>query len=347
MSDLTGKFTGLESQMTSEHDETQTTIDNIYALLGAMSDTLTTIQNNNAANTRYLIQAIGQINPCADCEQSVTVPPIDTTTRTINTDKCKRAQAFVDAIGRIIAVWDTFSTFDLAANFTLITSSISEVIAGIAAGDTIPLPSFPEAVQLAGSVASYTGYNLFAHTSLVAEYDPLITDLVQGIYAASTAEAGKSAFDTTIASGMSSGYLSDAVIATGYSALWNYYFDPTSLPDLSAYDGLVCTDGCITFTSQAVALSCGGSSGVVVWEDPFVGVLHDGAGCSAAGGVLTNTDLMPYIITPTANVRLFTGGGGFHDINAGISYQHGSGTHHAAIVYLSGSLPFDVTLCLA
>lgn len=279
MSDLTAKFSTLQAQLDIAHEETQTTLDNLYALIGAMSDTITTIQQNNAINARLLLNAIGQNSPCAPCPTPpLVVTPIADLTPTINTEKCQRAQAIVDAIGAMLAVWDTFSTFDLSANFTIITDAISQVIAEIAAGDTIPLPSFPEAVQLAGLVASFTGYNLFAGTSLVAEYTPLKEALVSAIYNGSTIAASKSAFDSIISGGMSSAFLSDAVIATGYAALWSYYLDDTTEPDLSGYSGAVCgLEGCWDLSSEAVAITGYGTRQAIVWSSPFVGQNNDPA----------------------------------------------------------------------
>ncbi len=354
MSDLTAKFTAFETQSAAQHDIVIENLEAILNRLDAVNVALDIITNNNATNTRYLLQAIGELNKCVECgTQPIIVPPIDTTPVTLDTDKCKRSQAFVDAIGRFLAVWDTFSSFDVASNVSIITNAISEVIGELGAGDTIPLPSFPEAVQLAGDVLSFTGYNLFAHTSLVDEYNPLKASLYQAIYDASDRSSAQSVYNGLVAAGMSSGFLSDVVSATAYNELWNYYFDPDSLPDLSGYSGVVCgTAGCFNYTSET-ACANGFCRQYLTWGDPFTAVTHEGGSPVWDKTILLLEDLYGarIINTGVATKRLVynqTGGGQVVSfIVAGGEYIF---TVHTDFVLMDDSFSdgaFSIQLCTA
>lgn len=252
MTNLTSKFETLEEQIAAQNDAIiaqMAIMTTAFDLINAQLDTITL---NNATNTRYLLAAIGANSPCAPCPTpAIEVPPIAPFELPINEDKCKRAQAFLATMRDMFGVWDTFSSFDLSSNFTVITDAIGQVIARMGAGDTVPLPSFPEAVQLGGTLASFTAYNLFEHTSLVEQFDPLYDALLAAIYAEATPEGAKGQFDSITYAGTSSHFLGDLMAGSAYNALWSYFFDPDSEPDLSPYDGTICAgeDECITITS--------------------------------------------------------------------------------------------------
>jgi len=349
MSDLTAKFASLQAQLSTQAAEMQLLVDTVEPKLQFVLDLMDTMIVNNAANAQAILSAIGQSGACAICPTPpLLIPPTDPTTRPVNQDKCKRVQAFLHAMQEVFTVLDVASSVGIGFSPQLIIDAFNQVIADLGNTDETGLISFPEAVQLVGSLINYTASNIFVGGTLSGYFAPLVLDLRDAMYSPTTPAATQSAYNGVIAASSVPGYAQNVLIDAAYNALWSYYFDPASTPNLAGYDGFACAGAeCITFTSQAVALSCGGSDGVIVWEDPFIGLTDDGAGCSAAVGVWTNTDLMPWTITPTANVRVFMGLGSFVDIAANDTYQHGSGTSHAAIVYLSGELPFDVTLCLA
>lgn len=249
MTTLTDKFTTFEEEVASNHTLMMARLVAIEEALTNVNTNLDTLILNGATNTRYLLAAIGQNSPCAPCPTPpILVPPIEPFELPINTDKCKRAQAFLATMRDMFGVWDTFSSFDLSSNFAIITDAIGQVIARMGAGDVVPLPSFPESVQLGGTLASYTAYNLFTHTSMVAEFDAIYDVLLPGIYGEATPEGAKAFYDANVYSGMSSHFLSDLATASAYNALWSYFFDPDSEPDLTPYDGSICEDhtGCET-----------------------------------------------------------------------------------------------------
>jgi len=221
MSDLTAKFDALESQLTTQHEATQAQLVLVNIALDFINTQLDTITINNAANARALLAAIGANNPCAPCPTpAIVVPPIADFDNPINEEKCKRAQAFLATMRDMLSVWDTFSSFNLSSNFAVITDAISQVVVRMGAGDEVPLPSFPEAVQLGGTLFSFTGYNLFEHTSLVEQFDPLYDALLLAIYNEPTPAVAKSQYDAIVTDGVTSHFLSDLMIGSAYNALW-------------------------------------------------------------------------------------------------------------------------------
>jgi hypothetical protein len=280
MSDLTAKFTTLETQLAAQEAAADIDRNVTNVKLQNILDFLDVMNINNATNTRLILAAIGQNSACAVCPTPpLTVPPIIDLTPTVDSDKCKRTQAFLDAVQAMLTVWDTFSSFDITANVNIITDAISQVIAELAAGDTIPLPSFPEGVQLAGLILSFTGYNLFAGTSLVSEFAPMKSSLQSGIYAGTSIEDMKSVYDGIVTAGVTSGYLSDVMVATAYNALWSYFFDPATDPDLTGYSGTLCIPAdCYNFDSQSVTITGFGARQAIVWTAPFTGQNTDPVG---------------------------------------------------------------------
>jgi hypothetical protein len=268
MTNLTTKFTVLEGQLAMQNEailDLMTVLKTALDLINTQLDTMTV---NNAANTKYLLAAIGANNPCAPCPTPpILVPPIADFDNPINEEKCKRAQAFLATMRDMFGVWDTFSSFDLSSNFTVITDAIGQVIARMGAGDVVPLPSFPEAVQLGGTLLSFTGYNLFEHTSLVEQFDPMYDDLLAAIYAEPTPSGAKGQYDSIVAAGVPSHFISDLMIGSAYNDLWSYFFDPASEPDLSPYDGTICggEDECVIVTSPVDA----GTSQYIYGGSPY------------------------------------------------------------------------------
>lgn len=272
MTTLTQKFSEMKAEIDANAEETHSqlvsmggTLENIQAAIDGLNSSILQMG-------RTLTATIALNSPCIDCEgQTVVVPPVATDPIEASTENCQRSQAFIDAVGRMLAVWDTFSTFDLAANFALITSSIQTVIDELAAGDTIPLPSFPEGSRIVADIVAFTAYNLIFHTSIKAEYDLLRDDLINALSASPSAAEAKSQYDAIMAAGFSSSVLGELASATAYNALYSYFFDPASMPDLTPYDGGICAiGGCYTFSSQAATAS-GFTRQYIVWGSPFTG----------------------------------------------------------------------------
>lgn len=241
MSDLTAKFATFEEQIADEHTAIMAALADMQAALDLVSSNTDLALENGAANTKALLAALGQTGACFPCPTpSIIVPPVDTTGVTINPEHCQRSQAIIATIHNILAAMDTLQSFNVVGSFNVINDAISEIIGAIAAGDTVPLPSFPEAVNIAGDYVSYAGERLFSGVGLIEQFSPLEASLVGAVSFATSAGASQTAYNSIIeGSGVSNGarLLFEAV---PYSALWSYYFDPGSTPDLSGFDGGAC-----------------------------------------------------------------------------------------------------------
>lgn len=241
MTTLTDKMEVLETQLAAQNATIAAYIDTVEAKLQAALDMLDIMNENNAANTKYLLAALSQTGACFPCPSPpMIVPPIGTTEGPINSDRCKRAQAIIAVIHALLANMDTMQSFNVIGTYNVVAGAISDYIGTIAAGDTVPLPSAPEAINIVGDYVSYAGERVFSGIGLVEQFEPLETDLIAAIVNTTTPGAAQSSYNSLIeASGVSNGarLLFEAI---AYTALWSYYFDPDSTPDLSAYDGSLC-----------------------------------------------------------------------------------------------------------
>jgi hypothetical protein len=241
MSDLTAKFEALEEQLDAADAATQAKLVAINAALDLINTQLDTQTINNAANTRYLLSALGTLNPCTDCEGiSITVPPTDTTAVTLDEDLCKRVQAFLHAMQSVYTVLDTMSAFGVGFSTSILTAAFNEVITALANGDTTPLPSFPEAVQIVGDGVSYIADNLFTGHTLVGLFTPLYFDLLRPMYEAGSASAAQAIYNGIIDGTDYSVFEMRLLEHAAYNELYSYYFDPASDPNLAGYDGTLC-----------------------------------------------------------------------------------------------------------
>lgn len=345
MSDLTAKFATLEAQLATQAATSDALVDTVEAKLQAIFDELDIMLVNNAANTRYLLAAIGQSGTCFPCPTpTIVIPPIGTTPTPANNERCQRAQGIIATIHAMLAAMDTLQSYNVVGTFNVINDAISEVIGAIAAGDTLPLPSFPETVNIVGNFVSYAGERLFSGVGLIDQFTPLELSLLTAIAPSSDASASRAQYESVIdASSVSLvGKLMFKAIA--YTALWTYYFNPTSSPDLSGFDGSVCGFAvCQDIASSAVTTSGFAGNGII-WPSPFGATNSNGAGAWSAN-VFCTDDLSGWTITADQNVRIYEQPGSTHDdLNVGFSHVCGATTF--LIVFDAGNgTPFTMTLC--
>jgi len=253
MSDLTAKFSALEEQLQAADAAMQVDLNAIREALDLVNAQLDTQTINNAANTKMLLAALGQSASCFPCPTpSIVVPPIGTTPIPVNSDHCQRAQAFIDTIHNILGAMDTMQSFNVIGTYNVVSDAISEIIGGIAAGDTVPLPSFPETVGIVGNYVSYAGERLFSGVALLDQFAPIESALVDALYLAGSPDEARTAYDGVIDGAdlsLAGGYLIKGV---AYTALYSYFFDTATSPDLGAYSGTACgaPSGCITLLSD-------------------------------------------------------------------------------------------------
>ena len=348
MSDLTGKFSVLEAELTEQSETAQTTRANIYALLGAMSDTIDAINNNNAVNTRLLLNAIGQSGACFPCPTpSMTVPPITTTPTTISTASCQRSQAIIATIHNILAQMDVMMSYNVVATFNVLNDAIGDVIAAIVAGDTVPLPTFPEVVNLVGSYFSYVGERIFSGVGLVEQFEPLETSLINGIWGAATASAARAQY-VSIIEGSDVSFAGKFVIENvAYNALWSYYYDTATSPDVSGFDGSFCgIGGCLTVPSASTSINGGSSIAFIDWPAVFLPV-------NAVGSLTSNhytwatRDFTNWVLTPAVDAFYYiTSSDAGNYLTANVPVTLGSDVDLMAIRRSDASnTPFTIQIC--
>lgn len=347
MGNMTDKFTTLEEQLASQHTDVMEALGLIEDKLDLANSSLDLIINNNALNTRLIIAAIGQGCYCEPgSTPPIVTPPTDPTTRPVNQDKCKRVQAFLHTMQEVFTVLDITSAVGVGFTPNLIIDAFNQVIAELGNTDETGLISFPEAVQLAGALINYTLSNVFVGGTLSGYFAPLVLDLRDAMYSPTTPAATQAAYNGVIAGSSVPSAAQSVIIDAAYNALWSYYFDPDSTPNLTGYDGMACAGAeCITMTSVADSLSCGATLGIIPWDSFFEAGSDDGRGCTGSGPFWATTDLIGWSFTPTANVRFFHNDASYIDITANTTHIETSHTSHAAIVYLSGEVPFTVEVC--
>lgn len=244
MTTLTDKFTAFETQVGVNHAELMAALIDMQAALDLVASNTDIALENGAANTKAILAALGQTGACFPCPTpSIIVPPIGTTPSPINTDKCQRSQAIIATIEMLLANMDTLQSFNVIGSYNVITDAISEIIGTIAAGDTIPLPSFPEGVNIVGDYISYAGERLFSGVGLVEQFTPLESAMIAGLAFSSDASGAQAVYNGIIDASSASNGAKLLFKALAYTALWTYYFDPDSMPDLSGYDGEACGGG--------------------------------------------------------------------------------------------------------
>jgi hypothetical protein len=242
MTDLTAKFVAFEEQVAGEHTAVMAALEALQSSLDLVASNSELALENGATNTKAIIAALGQTGACFPCPTpSIVVPPTSPTTVPVDTDHCKRSQWIIATIHSLLANMDTLQSFNVIGTFSILNDTVSQVISAIAAGDTIPLPSFPETVNIVGDYVSYAGERLFSGVGLIDQFAPLESELVTAVYTSSNAEGAQAAYNGVIeGAGVSNGarLLFEAI---AYNALWSYALDPASMPDLSAFDGSACS----------------------------------------------------------------------------------------------------------
>lgn len=250
MSDLTDKFTTLEGQLATQHTAVIGGLDDILNRLDAVNVGIDLLINNNATNTKLLLNAIAASAACSPCP----VPPIAgtppvTTPGSINANWCRRVQAF-------LAVIDLFATYadslgELANAFTpgFVTGIIEEI--RTTTGDSgIPVPGWIDTLTIASAGVNFIVNRALLGGSLHASFDPIRDDLQAALFASGNASEAKSAYDAGIDLAPGLAASQPLLKQLGFSDLMNHFFDPASSPVVDGYNGTVCgAFACYTFTN--------------------------------------------------------------------------------------------------
>jgi len=347
MSDLTAKFGTLEDLITANETAANTDRDLTNTKLQSVIDELALMQASEVSFRASLLAAIGALDPCA-CSGTPTliVPPVGTTPIPVNEELCKRIQAFLHTMTEIFTVLDAASAFTIGLNFSLIVNSFNQVVASIESGSDLPVISYPEAVSLVGKMINYVALNILRGATLTGSFSSIVLDLRDALISSTSGSAAQVSYGTLVNASSLDSDIKDVINGAAYGALFSYYFDPDTSPNLSGYDGTVCgVIDCFELTSSASSVTCGGGVNAILWSSPFDQQFSDGAGCTSTDPVWTDTNLVGYTITVDANVRLFTGSGGFIDLVPATPVTVPTGTGKAAMILQSGSAPFHAELC--
>lgn len=243
MSDLTAKFEALESQLTSEHLAQQAALDAMSARLDEFSITFDTMIENNAVNTRLLLAAIGQNSPCMPCPTPpLVIPPLGETVIPVDEEACQRGQAFISFMEQAFTVLDLASSVGIGFTPTLVSDAFAQVIEALTGGgDSPPIISFPEAVSLVGQLINYVVLNLLRGATLSGSFSPLVSDLRDALYTAGSPGGAAAAYNGIVASSSLDSDIKAVLTTAAYNGLYSYFFDPASEPDLSGFDGGLCS----------------------------------------------------------------------------------------------------------
>lgn len=346
MTTLTDKFDALETQLNTIEAAANTDRDLTNTKLQSMLDLLDIINTNAAANTKALLAALGQTGACFPCPTpSITVPTTPTTPTTIDTVSCQRSQGLIATIHSILAAMDTLQSFNVIGSYNVISDAISQVVGAVTAGDTLPLPSFPETVNIVGDYVSYAGERVFSGVGLVEQFSPLEASLVSAMWVASDPASAQSAYNGVIDSSSASNGAKLLFKALAYNALVGYYYDPTTLPDVSGYSGTACaTYTCETLHSALTSINGGGALDIIVWPANYFPT-NNSFGTTSDHLTWATIDMIGFRITPSVPVSIFL----IHT-NPGIpigtdEYVIPSSTDSVAIVRNGGSGPFIVDIC--
>jgi hypothetical protein len=318
MTTLTEKFTALEEQLTSDHNEEQTALDNIYALLGSMSDTLTTIQDNNATNTRLLYDAIVSSNACNTCPSvpiSGTPPITDAQGETGNF--CKRVQALLHVVSLFCTYADDVGTLSSAFSTGFITSIIDQV--RLDTDDSgIPYPAWLDTLAIAADGVNFVINRTLLGGGAHATFDPIQSTLQADMFAAGSASAAQSAYNDDVDGTSGLAASKPLLKAFLYGDLVNYFLDPSSTPNLTGYSATACgevEDTCIDLPRVVAHSSAFGTDfGCIQWPTGWpTRTLYARNSDTLSLPVVLVADLTGYTFTP-------------HGGNASIQDQSGATT---------------------
>jgi hypothetical protein len=281
MSDLTAKFTALETQLATQNALIAGYIDTVEAKLQALADNQDIQIENAAANTRYLLSALNAIDPCANCPPpSVIVTPPTTSPFFPGEDSCKRAQAFVAFMQAASTVVDVVSGLGTGTFPSLVTSAIQEVIDSSPMFDGVPIISFPEAVTLVGQLINYGILNIGRGDTLASQWSVISDDVQAATFNSTSPSDAKGLYASVVSGSALPGDEKNVFLALAYDGLFTFFFDPASSPDLTGFDGSICgVAGVICADSTGNHVNEDGTHNATWYGSAVYGAIHeDGTG---------------------------------------------------------------------
>jgi hypothetical protein len=277
MSDLTGKFGALSTQMATQHTEMMDALNTIaYALgappsaptitledvvtaitetntlisgirsdmneqLTAIFNTLDTINNNNALNAQRILAIM--LQTACDCDSTTPLLPlpIDTTPIELaNDEKCQRIQYLLDLFRSFVIVTGSYLALNGNITSSQVNSLLSSVLAEVDITDT-ELNDMP--VSTRNSItyllnSEGTPGDVNAALFYAINSTDLLIDMRQALYSEDNASAGHSAVIAAI--GAYEPYPDGVLSAMFYSGWANVMYGALPVIDASMYDGDIC-----------------------------------------------------------------------------------------------------------
>lgn len=277
MSDLTGKFAGLQGQMSDANTDTQSKLTAIVGALDFLNTQIETLNLNGATNTRYLLQALAGLDPCAECAPGgLIVTPPTTDPFFPGAESCKRAQAFVSFLGAAASILDVVSGLGTGTFVSLVTNAYNEVIESSAMFAGVPSITFTEGAQLVGLLVDYGFTNIGRGDTLRGQFDTLASAIQSATFNTTSAASAKAAYQGVINSSGLPADEKDVLIGMAYDGLFTFFFDPASSPDLDGFSGTACgTVDTICATSTGNEVDPDGTHNVTWFGTDVTGALAD------------------------------------------------------------------------
>lgn len=346
MSDLTGKFTTLEEQLTAADFIRNELLNAMYSTIAAFDTDIATIRDNNATNARLILNALAFHSSCSTCPSVplTSTPPMDTTTAESD-EFCQRVQAFLAYVSRCCDYADNVGT--LASVFTtgFVTSIIDQIRVDLS-DSGIPYPGWMDTVVIAADGIDFVINRAIFGGGMHATFDPLLLDLQSAMYAAGSPSGAKSAYDAIVDASDSTGVANVLLKGVAYGDVVNYFLDPSSTPNLAPYDGTVCPNpGCYTVTSQLTTFGSDGTSSAIVWPGIIESTDHTPASYYTNRNVWAITNLVGWTYTCDIETEAVDNWAFSSTvIPAGVTHTFPN-TDHAVIYKNGSSVEFTVVLC--
>lgn len=266
MSDLTGKFAAIETQLTTQHSEIMEALNTIAFALGAppttpstnladvveaittsnglltdIFNTVDSINNNASLNAQRLLTLL--LQTACPCDDTIPLlpPPLDTLPTELEAEaKCQRIQYFLD----LFSNWVILVVVYLNDNGSISSFQINNLLSGVLldVGITsselngMPTQTRDNLTMLLSTAGSPAAINASIFDEITN--GTVIVDMRQALYGADNATDGKDAADTAIAS--SGGAFANIITAMFYSSWPNVMYGAVPEVDASGYDGTIC-----------------------------------------------------------------------------------------------------------
>jgi hypothetical protein len=312
MSDLTGKFTALETQLTTQHGEIMDVLNTIAYALGAppttpsinladvvaaisttndlltdIFNTVDSINNNASLNAQRLLTLLLQTAcPCDDTP--LLPPPLDTLPIDLEDEaKCQRIQYFLD----LFSSWVILCTVYLNDNGSISSFQVNNLLSGVMLSVGISsseLNAIPTSIRDSLTTALNTNGTPSAINASIFDVitnGTVLADMRQALYAQDNAADGSNAAKDAI--DMTGGPYANIISTMFYSGWPNVMYGTEPEVDASGYDGSICAPEPTVIVTESCSDSINGVQGgsydsgnisMVGWTHVRLGVAGGGGG---------------------------------------------------------------------